>query len=69
MQVMSSLFISERTHVNKCTRAQYPDVCMSGFTASYNNIEGTNKQRESIIPYSRMKHTAEVHMPEQTAMS
>lgn len=49
--------------------AQCPDVCMSGFTESYNILEESNEHGGSIIPYSEMKFTTEMHTPQQTAMS
>lgn len=36
---MLSPFIWERKHINKCTRAQHPDVSLLGFAASYNNLQ------------------------------
>lgn len=57
-----SQFICERKHNNKCTGAQYPDVCVVGITASYNNLEGANKKGESIIPYSQINRTTQVRI-------
>lgn len=56
-------------HANRRTKARRPDVRKFGFLTRSNNIGGANKQGESIIPYSRIKHGSEVRMPEQTAMS